>query len=105
MDNLVGFISYIAIMSIAAERFTEIMKKIMLAKLIEKYEWKATLYQVLAALFGGVICYLNPPTSVPFYVHPGILSVLVGFCVSGGSGVWNDLLGILKQTKDANKPG
>ncbi len=103
METLVGFVSYIAIMSIAAERFTEIMKKLLLAKLIEKYEWKSTLYQVLATIFGGVICFLNPPTSVPFYVHPAILSVLVGFCVSGGSGVWNDLLGILKQSKDANK--
>ncbi len=104
MDNLLSFISYIAIISVAAERFTEIMKKIMLAKLIEKYSWKATLYQTVTAVFGGGICYLNPPSSIPFHVYPFILAVLVGLCVSGGSGVWSDLLAILKQTKDANKP-
>ena len=104
MENLTSFISYIAIISIAAERFTEIMKRILLTKLIEKYTWKATFYQGVSAVFGGGVCYLNPPTSLPFHVYPIILALLIGLCVSGGSGAWNDLLGILKQTKDANKP-
>ncbi len=92
METIIIFLSYLAVVSVAAERFTEILKGVFLAK----YANKAVVYQIVAGLFGAGLCYLSPPTVDIGIVNEYVKVIIVGFVVSGGSGLINDLLSTLK---------
>lgn len=99
LKELMDFISYIAIVSIAAERFTEIFKRIFVTENYKiKETYKPVIYQALAAVFGSVVYIVDPyPVFFMKNVSVAVLSIVVGLCVSGGSGTWNTILKILSD--------
>lgn len=99
MDTIIAYVSFIAITSVAAERFTEIIKKAFLSK----FEPNAAVYQSISCIFGGVLCYGAPPAELPFHAPLWAVAVVTGLAVSGGSGVWNDMLTLLKNYKNKDK--
>lgn len=56
MDKFTEVITYFAIMSVAAERLTDIFKKAWLAK----REVNPAVYQVISGLFGAGLAYTAP---------------------------------------------
>lgn len=107
MDNLIQFISYVAITSVAAERITDIGKRVFFTVVLPDGSLQTSpnvngvWYQLIAALFGGLICFFSPP-EVPFAsLDPISLSILVGLAASGGASVWSDLLSVLSGYRKA----
>ena len=95
LDNVVSFVSYVAVVSIAAERTTDMIKR---AALLDERlsKFKGVSYQLLSAISGGLICLVSPPESSPFYTNKEIMALIVGLLASGGSSLWHDILGLIQ---------
>lgn len=97
MDNLFSLLSYFAVLSVATERLTEIVKNTLLTKFADKIN--AAVYQGIAAVFGGMLAHMAPPDlgnmSLP---HWGVV-LITGLAVSGGSGFWNSVLSTMNEFK------
>lgn len=96
MDSLIALLTFVVLTSVAAERFTEILKKAVIHRQT-LFNPTSTVYQSVAAVFGGVIAYLSPPdlSAIHLSLPPYLTAILVGLAVSGGSGLWSDLLSLL----------
>lgn len=98
---LFALITYFALISMAAERCTEIVKRLFLlgTKIPDKYQ--VVFYQVLSCVFGALCVYLTPPTGVAALqqipIH--LLAVLGGLACSGGAAFWHDALGYINAAK------
>jgi len=91
MDKLIDYINYIFLISIAAERFTDILKR----AIIEKYNPNKSVYQVITFIFGIIIFKLNP-LQIDMFTE-NIAAILMGLAVSGGSSVWHEVLDTLSN--------
>lgn len=96
MQNFVDLITYLFTVSVAAERVVDIIKR----SVFVKYNIQSTngaVYQLLAALFGGIIAYIDCPTFDFISTNKSVLICLIALATSGGSGMWNTVLNILKE--------
>lgn len=93
MEHIIQFVSYLAITSVAAERLTDILKRIHL----EKIEVPGVAYQIISAITGGLICYASPPEFAFLKLNEYVMAVVVGLATSGGSSVWHDVLSALSS--------
>ena len=95
MDKFTEIITYFALLSVAAERLTDIFKKAWLSKL----EVNPSVYQVLSGLFGAGLAY-SAPLTIPSVSMPLWATVLItGLAVSGGSSFWNTILSTMTELK------
>jgi len=91
----------LALTSVAAERLTEIFKKAWL----EKANLNSVYYQVIAAVFGFTLALYNPPEIALVNMNDYVRATLVGLAISGGSGIWHDLLiTVNNYSKSVKKP-
>lgn len=71
MDNLIDFVSYLALVSVSVERGTELIKKFLLSR----FEiTNGGVYQFAAFVLGGAFCWASPPSALhyqqPVRPHP-----------------------------------
>lgn len=114
LDVLTAVVSILVVLSMSAERLVEIVKGLssFLSKENEdaKWErWRKVILQLLAVaagIFTAVLAAPLLPEEIRREIHLDksenhIRGVLVlGFLTSGGSGLWNSILGYLKGIKD-----
>lgn len=93
MENLGQLLSYLFMVSVASERFVEIIK----ATALSQYLNKTVYIQILAGVFGAAVCFIEPPQLAFITLNKYMLIVLIGLAVSGGSGVWHDALEVVKN--------
>ena len=93
------FLSYLAMISMGAERFTDVVKRAYIEKKFEKVN--TAVYQLITFFFGFILALTHPAPIKLFNYHPYFVAILVGFAVSGGSSVWHEVLGTLSNM---NKP-
>lgn len=95
MDKFTEIITYFALLSVAAERLTDIFKKAWLSKL----EINPAVYQVISGLFGAGLAY-SAPLVIPSVNMPLWGTILItGLAVSGGSSFWNTILSTMTELK------
>ncbi len=95
MEKIGLVLTYLVVVSVAAERFVQILRGLPLFSKMTKTVY----YQILAALFGFVICLIEPPDWDFIKLNTYLLSAMVGLAVSGGSGVWHDFLEAVQDFK------
>lgn len=98
MDNLIALFSFIAITAVAAERFTDIVKRSVYDRF---HNVPGYVYQLTSGLFGAFLVYMSPPKLPLLDFTPMVSAVLIGFAVSGGSSVWNEALGLLRDYRNS----
>lgn len=108
MDKLTTLRSFLAALSVATERVTEIIKG---APLVSKWlaveqqkrtreEFRKVCVQLVAVICGTFVTYLaRDPLSQQFGIGhvPWYAYWLFGAMASGGSGIWNSLLDIVRE--------
>lgn len=95
MDNLIDFVNYILIIAIAAERFTDIVKRTYL----ERFNLNSGIYQIITVCFGMVLGYLQPVEIKAYQFNEYVQVILVGLMVSGTSSFWHEILSVLGNLK------
>ena len=102
MEHIVSLLSYFCMISIAAERFVEMLKKTVL----KNAHPPGVVYQTLSALFGGTVSLYSPPPSEILQLGQYASVIVTGLAISGGSSFWNTALdsfsSIAKNLKEAN---
>lgn len=93
MEHASQLLTYISVVSMAAERFVQIVRALPISAKLNK----SIYYQVLAAVFGAILCLIEPPELSFISLNKYLLAALVGLAVSGGSGVWHDALEVVKN--------
>lgn len=96
LDQLTVLITYLIVVSIAAERATDIFKRAFVLK-FKVENFNGALYQFTAGVFGMIIAYFDKPSFDFITSNHTLLLIIIGLCVSGGSGAWNTILNILKE--------
>lgn len=99
MDKLIDLIGYFAILSVAAERLTEIIKNAWLSKL----KVNPAVYQLISGSFGAALGYANPHVIPSIDMPIWAMAVITGLAVSGGSSFWNSILSTLSEFKTKMK--
>lgn len=102
LEQIVELITYISVVSMAAERMVDIIKR----AVIQKYNidtLNGALYQIMAGLFGTTVAIFSPPKVLIIGLNEYIIILVVGLAVSGGSGAWNTILNILNEISKAKK--
>ena len=107
--DITSIIALLGIMSLSVERVVEIIKG-MVPFLAEKHDdkkkerWRRVTLHFFAALVGTVIAFLSQDQIQPLlktiFRGPGIGiagCVMLGLLASGGSGFWNQALGIVEE--------
>jgi O-antigen/teichoic acid export membrane protein len=116
LDVLTAVVSILVVLSMSAERLVEIVKGLssFLSKENEdaqRERWRKVILQVLAVAAGiltTVLALPLLPAEISQKIHLDDSSsdnyirgvVVLGFLTSGGSGLWNSVLGYLKGIKD-----
>lgn len=95
MDSITSFLSYISVIAIGAERFTEIIKQAYL----KKKEVPSYVYQLITFVSGFALCIIQPPPFQLFGFGKLTIAIIAGLSVSGSSSVWHDTLGVLNNFK------
>jgi hypothetical protein len=109
--NIANITSFLAGLSVATERVTEIVKGLpglsTWFSVDKKVAWEEELrkasVQLVAVVAGTVISYMaadaiNSQLNIPNYDgHKLLYSVIAGLLASGGSGIWNSALDIVRQ--------
>lgn len=98
MDKLFEFFSYFVLVSVAAERFTDVIKRCV----FHSFKPNGVTYQIISGLFGGYLAYHMPPDFL-FNVNSYITALVVGLAASGGSSAWNSVLESLLSYSKAIK--
>ena len=57
MDQITSFLSYVGVIAVGAERFTDVIKRIYL----EKKEVPGYVYQLTTFACGFALCFIQPP--------------------------------------------
>lgn len=103
MDHLTAFVTYVAIIAVAAERLTDIVKRTFL----EKRNVKGWVYQLLTFTFGFILAMTQPPTFDVFGFNSIVVACLIGLTVSGTSSFWHEVLmslnGVNNSLKTSNQ--
>lgn len=99
MDKLIDIISYFALLSVAAERLTEILKNVWLSKI----KVNPAVYQLISGTFGAALGYTSPLVIPSVDMPLWAMAVVTGLAVSGGSGFWNSILAMLSEFKTKMK--
>lgn len=101
LNTLVDLLSYITILSVTIERLVELVKPMIdefCSRLVlNDRVRRAMLY--LASFGGGAVIHSMSGTTIPYFADPTVAAMVAGLLVSGGSGVWHDLLSILGDFK------
>lgn len=100
MDNIIQLLTYFSVVSMAAERLVGFCKQ----SPLQKYLKSQVSYQALAAVCGIVVSYTNPPEFKFIHLDQYTLAIIVGLAVSGGSGMWHDILDAMSQYSKNLKP-
>lgn len=107
LNNLTDAVGYIAALSIAAERSTEILKNSLIPA-IEKWfgtisdERKSLIYHLLSGVAGAIMHYYNPDAFKIFGMQNSWqVACFVGLLTSGGSGFWHTTLSYISSIRDA----
>lgn len=95
MDSMTEIITYFALLSVAAERLTDIFKKAWLSKL----EVNAAIYQLISGAFGAALGYAAPLAFLDKHMPLWACVVITGLAVSGGSSFWNTILSTMSELK------
>ena len=82
MDQLIEIVTYPALLSVAAKRFTDIIKRLVLSK----YSVNGAVYQLVAAGFGSFVALIDNQQFACIEVGRYVQVLLIGLAVSGGSG-------------------
>lgn len=93
LDAAITLLGYVGVVSVAAERVVEMTKPIV-GRIVAEKDTKFAYYAV-AAVAGGTL-HLMSGQMFPYFSTPVSAAVVMGLLASGGSGVWHDLLGILR---------
>jgi len=114
--DIVSIIALLGAMSLSVERVVEIIKSMIpfLAAQqtdIKKERWRRTILHFLAAIVGAVIALVAQEQIQPLlsniFTKTGEIGVpgciILGLLASGGSGFWNQSLGIVEEIKKAKK--
>jgi hypothetical protein len=109
MDKITSLLSFLAALSVATERITEIVKGLpgfsqwfAVERPVGSYaeEFRKASVQILALLAGALVTYLvREPLAKQLNVtdiHP-YLYLVFGAMASGGSGIWNSALDIVRE--------
>lgn len=96
VDDLIRLVVYLTIVSMAAERAVDIVKRAVIQKL-NITTLNGAVYQILAGVFGAFIAFGDQPSFDFITTNRWFLVVIIGLCTSGGSGAWNTILSILKE--------
>ena len=99
MDKFIDIIGYFALLSVAAERLTEILKNAWLSKI----KVNPAVYQLIAGVFGASLGYASPLVIPSVNMPLWATAVITGLAVSGGSGFWNTILSTLTEFKTKMK--
>ncbi len=107
MENVTGLLAFLAALSLATERITEVIKGTPLLSrwfVDEKAggweEARKASIQVLAILIGTILTRLTQdqlPSMVGLNYSGGWICLLFGAMASGGSGIWNSALDIVRE--------
>ncbi len=111
LTQLSDLIIFLVALSIASERLVEIVKGLT-PFLREKSDnataesWRVVAMQLLAMASGIFTAHLTMPAAAEilpesWHSFPGILAL--GLLASGGSSLWNSVLGYVSSVKDAAK--
>ena len=109
LDMVLFFLGYIAVVSVAAERFVEMCKPVFGLPTFVKWfgvltdDTKKVWYYVLAAVAGGTL-HLISDVDVPYFGDVYSAALLVGMLASGGSGMWHELLAIVRNFSQTVPP-
>ena len=99
MENISSYITYLAIVSVSVERIVQLLKVIPgMTKLMSLSDGKGI--QVFSILIGIITVYLvgpGPFSNILKNIY--VSSIILGLLVSAGSGIWYDLIGIIRNTK------
>jgi len=101
LEILLMFVSYIAILSIAAERAVELIKPMydfgpFAKKLGDVSSQRRKNMNHGMAFLAGFALHLLSQTTVLYFADPLHAAFVMGLLASGGSGFWHDLLSLLK---------
>lgn len=113
MEGVTVFVALLVSLSVASERLVEIVKGLF-PFLDQKHEdatregFRRAGLQLLAVIAGVVTAFLARPALnqyLPqgFQEHSTPTFLALGFLTSGGSGLWNGVLGYVKNVKDIKK--
>ena len=114
--DIVSVIALLGALSISVERVVEIIKS-MVPFLAEesrdknKERYRRASLHLLAAIVGMVIAYIAraqiQPLLAPMFKSAEVLEIpsciIIGLLASGGSGFWNQSMGIVEEIKQAKK--
>lgn len=101
LDAVVTLLGYIGVVSVAAERVVEMAKPLISAYTPEK-RMKCAYY--LTAAVSGSVLHVMSGQEFPYFGDPISAAIVVGLLASGGSGMWHELLGILRNFSSAVPP-
>lgn len=99
MEQVIQIVAYLALLSVAAERFTEIVKRLWLSKVTSN----GAVYQLTAACFGAFVAFIDPPMFTAFNLSVYLQTLLIALAISGGSGARNSILVTLQEFAKARK--
>ena len=110
-DTLVTLVGLLVALSVASERLVEIIKGLVPALDKEnadtmKEGWRKAGIHTLAIASGVLTALLARPALHGVLPDPWSTTgsyVALGFLTSGGSGLWNGILGYVKNVKDIKK--
>jgi hypothetical protein len=108
MNTLTAWVAFVAGLSVATERITEIIKGFIERLSLEKApgkpeEVRKAIIQIIAIVVGGVLAFVTYGQIQAALKLPGDLSLKLGVCLvfgamaSGGSGMWNSALDIVRE--------
>ena len=106
MDDLTTIVTVLLTLSLASERLVEILKSFFFTSLLKKKEGaeeaaRQAKIQGLAVISGLITAGLAAPVLVKDFEFHYIWAIpVLGLLASGGSGLWNSVLGYLKGVKD-----
>lgn len=88
MENVVSLLTYFVTLSVAAERFVEILKRTVL----KNVDPPGVVFQALSATFGAGLAFYSPPPTEILVLDPYVAVAVTALAVSGGSSFWNTAL-------------
>lgn len=96
LADLVTFITVIGVIAVAVERSNEIIiNAFNLDDKLEDNRKRRLVYHLMGAVTGSIVYYFNGDYQLPLlsmHFNEYVASILAGLMVSGGSGIWHDLL-------------
>ena len=108
MDSMTTLFAFLAALSVATERITEIIKGLpFICTWLSKErrgpaeDWRKAAIHIIAIVVGAVLAGLTAsqaPATVPLKNGGFGIFLLFGAMAAGGSGLWNSALDIMRET-------